>query len=199
MKQRFITHLLVGIALLPLTTVQAAAVSFILPDASTNAGGSANVDVQISDFVDVGGFQFSIEWDSSVFQFSSVQDFDHGGAAGTLSFFGPPGNPNSVNVNDAANGKISVLWDHPAQDVALADGSRLFSITFNAVGAAGSSTTLAFSDDPTSRAVASFTGNHPDFTSVSGSLTIVPEPRWVVGGFALGAMVIVRLLRRKEA
>ena len=171
-----------------------AVISFGQSGERSGHGEFVDLDVTVSGFVGVGGFQFSLGWDPSVLEYQSVQDFDHGGL-NTLTFYGPPMNSNSVNLSMVTSGKLSTLWDHPSHDVSLPDGSRLFSVLFRVVGAVGTETALSLSDDPTSRAFASFTGNHPDFVSQPGSLVVVPEPRQ--GFVLLSALVgVFALLRR---
>ena len=81
-------------------------------------------------------------------------------------------------------------------NVSLADGSRIFSVTYNIVGLGGTQTQLTLTDDPTSRSLASAGGAGPEFISVDGSLAVVPEPQeiaWVT----VGALSVFALLRRR--
>lgn len=133
------------------------------------------VDVVGRSFTKIGAFQFSLRWDPAVLEYQSIQGFDHGGG-GILFGFGPPINPGSINLDFVSSGRLAALWDHPFQDVSLPDGGRLFSVTFRAIGNVGAATSLELTDDPTSRAFASFSGDHPDFKSFPGQLEIIPDP-----------------------
>ena len=146
------------------------AVNFTLED-QTLAGSATTVTVpiKVSDFADVGAMQFTLSWDPAVLTYKSLGDFNHSTSFTELLAFGET----HFNVTDVANGKLNCLYEQVlSSDVTLSDNETIFSITFDVVGGDGSSSSVAFVDDPTPRKLASFFAQTPDFVSQNATIQI---------------------------
>lgn len=139
-------------------------VSFALADKDVVSGDTASVPVSVSGFSDVTTFQMSVEWDSTVTSFVSVDSLNLNGLdAGSF------GTPDDASISD---GKLTVSWDDPnAEGISVSDGTELFDLRLAAVGADGSSTAVSFSDSPTPREV-TVGLETAGFLSTSGSVSL---------------------------
>jgi hypothetical protein len=103
------------------------------------SGQAVTVQIQVSDFTDMAGYQFSMSWDPTVLQLQSVTP--------TLPGMSVGGN---FNIGNAANGALTHLFFVQDQTpLTLPDDSALFSLNFLAVGAAGTSSFISFGGMPT--------------------------------------------------
>jgi hypothetical protein len=151
-------------------TAQAAVITFTAGDASAPPSSPVIVPIAVNDFTDVLLFQFTIQWDPGVVQFSSIANLANlpGFAVGNFG------------TGNAGMGQLTVSWDDgdlSGED--LANGSKLFDINFTTIGLVGSSTLVQFTDDPTPRLVGINVGGTPTpagFFPDDGSVTVVPEP-----------------------
>jgi len=173
------------------------AVSFLISDASRAAmvtfqasmeavqeESPVTVAFTVSDFTEVTTFQFTIEWNPAVIQFSSIGDF---GLPDLAS--------NDFTVSETP-GKLWVSWeDEDLMGETLADESLIFHVNFMPVGgSAGNSTDILFTDDPTPREV-SVDLAEADFNSINGHVSVVPEPVNVALGLFAGVFVSSVTLR----
>ncbi len=148
----------VGDALVNITPTEAA------------AGATVCIPVVVNDFTDITSLQFSLQWDPTVLQFTEIANLSLDQlTAGNL------------NVDQAANGSIALAWlDNTTAGVTLADGTAIFDLCFEVIGATGATTTIAFTDTPTPQVFSdlvdemSFTGGNGQFTVGDG--TINPPP-----------------------
>lgn len=114
-------------------------VSVWLGSAGSNTGEEVVIPVVVEEFVDILTFQFSVHWDTNVVSFLSVDDF---GVPGLTS--------SSFGIVNAPNGTLTVSWDDlNATGQTVSDGSVLFSIRFDVVGAQGNLTTVLIDGNPT--------------------------------------------------
>ena len=141
-----------------------------LADQNVSEGASTvTVPVTVSGFSGIGGFQFTVAWDPAVLTYSSLDDFNHSAATTELFFFGET----NFNLDNVSDGYFTVLYEQIlAADATVADGETIFSVTFDVVGATGSSSEVSFTDDPTLRKLASFSGDAPELTTVNGTVAI---------------------------
>ena len=129
------------------------------------AGSSVCIPVAVKDFDGIASMQFSLAWDPTVLRFTGVGD----------AFGLPDLSGSSFNVDGTANGQIAVAWfDNAAQGVTLADGTVLFDMCFEVIGADGATTTIAFTDTPTTRELAT-SSNTIEFSSSDGVFTVKEE------------------------
>lgn len=107
----------------------------------TMPNGIACFDVKVNDFDDIIAAGFSMNWDSNVFKFDHLEGFGIPGLDG--SFFGTPSEP---GVDE---GQIIVSWlDLSLEGVTLPDFTTIFRLCLKAVGAAGTSSPVNFTDNP---------------------------------------------------
>lgn len=105
---------------------------------SGNKGDEVCIKVKVSNFKDIVGFQFPINFDPRVMIPTGASSFAN------LVGFGDP----SVNF-DTLRGAIRVIWTNVNSDTSnLPDGSLLFIVCFKLIGAPGDCTKLIFSDRP---------------------------------------------------
>ncbi|MEK7257535.1 MAG: cohesin domain-containing protein, partial [Bacteroidota bacterium] len=94
------------------------------------------VEVKASNFTAMNAFQFGLQWDASVLEFSDA-------TGGALHFY--PGS----NSFSPSPGKLSLTWlNTDGNHLTLPDDTTLFVLTFNVLGDIGNSTPLAI--DPSS-------------------------------------------------
>jgi len=115
-------------------TVECDTVSLFLSDGSGNCGEEVCVEVTVEDFNNVGSFQYTMEWNSSILELSSIGQF---GIADL----------NSANFSiDNTNGTLNTGWsDFAFSGVNLADGTVLFQLCFDLKEVENSSSTIDFS------------------------------------------------------
>ena len=152
-------NLILGCALLLFGHVHA--VTFQTSDHATDPGSSITVPVKVSGFSGVTSFQFTLAWHPEVLQY--VDNGDYG-----LAFL----RSGSFGKTRVSQGKLTVGWDdEELEGKALGDGTTLFTVTFNAVGINGSTSSLSFSDDPTQREV-SVDFSIVGFNSTAGTVQV---------------------------
>jgi hypothetical protein len=102
-------------------------------------GSTFTLPIEVLNFADLAGLQFSVQWDPTV-----------------LSFVGPDLGFNLTDLDisnfgtlEVSDGKLRFLWtDFLATGISLPNGSILFGIEFEVIGAPGSFSTIEFADDP---------------------------------------------------
>jgi len=128
------------------------------------SGETATADLSVEGFENVTSFQFTVTWDPSVAEFSSVGEFNLKGLSG-----GNFGTPEDESIED---GTLTVVWDDPdAEGKSLSDGTRLLSLELAAAGSEGEETALTFGDDPTAREV-TVNFSPVTFDGAAGNVTI---------------------------
>lgn len=155
-------------------------VDFLAGSDTVLPGGSISIPVTSgASFTDVTSFQFSLSWNSSVFQYNSVSDLGMGASTGMFNLL----------PSNTSQGRLGLAWDPvSAGPESYPIGSTIFVLNLTAVGAAGTSSSLQFADLPTSRDV-SVNFGPAVFGGQSGSLSVVPEP----GGTALVFAMVLTL------
>ncbi len=123
---------------------QAQALTYSFSSKEVDAGQFADVDVTVSNFVELFGFQASIVWDSTKFRFVSIEnravetvlpgDFDLGGT--------PDG-------DKRPQGQLTMVWV-VGTPTTIANNTRLFTLRLRAVGKVCDSTNIDISDKPLS-------------------------------------------------
>jgi len=170
---RFLSLLLIGLGLLHAGTIDALTFS-VSPTPQTVSNGSAvSVEVQVSDFSDIAGYQFSMSWDPAVLQLQSVTP-------------GQPGMTLSGNFGvNAAAGKLAHLFYalNPGA-LNLPDGSTLFTLHFTAVGVAGTLSLVEFTSIPTPLIAYNGSLQPLSATTLAGVVHIAAQ-----GGFAVSGTI----------
>lgn len=105
-------------------------------------GGTMNVDVSVSDFVDINSKQYWVRWDSDILSFSDVSNVTPNLLGFDENSFGTPDLTGNL-------GQMSVSWnDFDAEEPFgnLPDGEILFSMEFLVIGMECDSTALTIGD-----------------------------------------------------
>ena len=128
---------------------------------SGNAGSNICMSITVENFADVLSAQGGMMWDPSVLSYTGVQNF------------GFAGFENAFTENNTDSGMLSFLWfdDTTVNPVTLADGSTLFDICFDIIGAGGSSSTVNFVDNPSIEFSDSNTNPIP-FTTTTNTISV---------------------------
>jgi hypothetical protein len=102
-------------------------------------GQRVTVPIRVSEFNDVTSLQFTLAWDAAVLRYGGVEDYGLSGMSA-----------GSFGVGRTGEGKLSFSWnDSAARGTTLADGAGIFSVSFEALGRAGSVSPVSLTDFPT--------------------------------------------------
>ncbi|WP_236979349.1 gliding motility-associated C-terminal domain-containing protein [Membranihabitans maritimus] len=148
----------------------ATTVEISFPDTTVEEGSQICIPVRVSDFTNIGGFQFPIKWDPSVLEYSSIMNSNP-----ILSDFAPGSN---YNENFADQGILIALWFSTGvgDGIDIEDNGILFEMCFNVVGSVGESTELFFQKySTTSIDFADGDIQNLPFTTIPGIITVVPS------------------------
>jgi Cohesin domain len=154
-------------SLLVMAAVQADTIVSIQPSSSNvSLGGSTDVTIQITGVSDLYAFQFDVGFDASVVSATSVDEGAFLPAGGSTFFFG-----GSI---DNVTGSISSIADSLIGPVPGVSGSgMLATIQFQGIG-------MGISPIQLSNIILLDSNlGDIDFTSADGSLSTVPEPKFV--------------------
>lgn len=100
-------------------------------------GSEACIEFTVENFTTVGLMEFSLAFDPTVLQFNRFQNY------APLPTFG------NGSTNQFPTGNLRVIWTHPnAENSSLPDGTTLFEICFDVIGAGGQSSTITFGNNP---------------------------------------------------
>jgi|GEM_PF-3098733 len=142
----------------------ASPVAFFFGNVNGSIGTNVCIPLTVNDFDNITAFSGSVNWDATVIQYTGVQAIGIG----------------SMTIGDFMNspGVLSYEWMNPAMPETLADGSTLFEICFDVIGAAGSSTIIDITDNPTPITLVQqgSAPGVPGFTVGSGMLSIPAPP-----------------------
>jgi len=161
-------------------SLHAGIIAFTAGNETVDPGGYVYVPITVSDFANVLGASFSLSWSSGVLNYVGTGNYNSQLAAVGLA-------PGSFNL-DPASGNLGFAWsDSSSSGQTLGDGTTIFTVEFQAVGAGGTSSPISFGDTPTLRDV--FLGPLPGTEGIPGTtnglVTVVPEPvNWALGLFA---------------
>ena len=132
--------------------------------ASTETGNSGEqvcVQVSTQNFTDIVSMQYSMNWNSSVLRFDTIQGINLNGLS--LGSF-----------NTAVPGELRFTWDDPlAQGITLSDNTVIYEICFTIIGSGGTSTAINFANAPTPIEIIDGNDNEVPFTSTAGSVTVI--------------------------
>ena len=88
---------------------------------TTSTENELVVVLKANNFEEIVGMQFSLNWDPTILEFTSLGEFGLEGMGA-----------NSFNTGPVENGELSVFWvENSVQGATLPDGSQLFSLIFN--------------------------------------------------------------------
>lgn len=115
-------------------TAGADTITLVVQDVTVNCDGQAVVGIEVYDFSNIYGLQFSVNWDETGLGYvSTTENFANG----------------LVSINDlnTANGEMAISWAD-TQAVSLPDGFVIIEITFDALGAVGDVVSVDITNTP---------------------------------------------------
>ncbi len=137
--------------------------TFTVSEETATAGGTVDVDITVADFTDITVFEFGLNWDSLVLEVESIpfvntdlQDFDLNGIA--------------YGDQIDSLGRLTSNFFRAQNGQDLEDGTTLFTIRFNILGAECDSTLLTF--DPSGNIYSDFTFSTFDLGTVDGKVNV---------------------------
>ncbi|MEN0003473.1 MAG: cohesin domain-containing protein [Bacteroidota bacterium] len=144
-----------------LASLLQAQISFFAPTLTAEPGTIITIPIKTDNYSDIIAASFSIAWDSTVLSFQSIQDL----GIDDLE-------DNNFGITSAGSGKLGFLW-FDLNPISLQDNTTLFSVTFKVTGDPGSTSAIAFTDDPTNKEVLDV-NSPPNLTPdyISGAITV---------------------------
>lgn len=129
-------------------------------------GQTVKVEVKVSDFDTMLSTQFTLRYDTTILQYSSVGDF--GIFNITSQNFGVP-----QGAFPSPKGIITFLWvaDNIVSGHSMPDSSTLFAVNFKITGADGQVSQIEFSDEPTIIEFGNLSGEI-GYLAFDGSVTV---------------------------
>jgi hypothetical protein len=135
---------------------------FSISDESVEPGTTLLVAVEVENFDMIVGAQFSIEWDSTQLEYTGLSNFAFGATA-----------EDNFNTLRTENGKLGYQYADPTvQGMNLPDGTALFQVHFNVLGADGEQTEIRFGDSPVPREISDTSITAIAVTYESGTINI---------------------------
>ncbi len=136
----------------------------------TSAGQDVEIDVVVEEgFDDILSMQFSLNWDASVFAFSSISN-----VTDVLPMFSEASNIGTpVSAAAVVDGQLTVSWSQTStQPASIPDGTRLFTLILTSVGQIGARTTIELSNTPRIIEVVNNDFDILDLAAIRGDLLI---------------------------
>ena len=141
-------------------TAGASGLTFVVGGASGQPGTQVLVPVQTTGFSNVNSLQFSFHWTATDAAFVGVEQFGLTGLAG-----------GSFGTTMTNNGTLTVSWDDPDGTSAnLPNGTTLFMVRFQLIGAQGNMSSVFIDGTPTPMEAADGALNLMSASTVSGQL-----------------------------
>ncbi len=141
-------------------------------DTIPDPGETIDVDVIVeSGFTDIVSFQLSLNWDRTVFSYSSIQNITSVLPEFSDGNIGSP--PDGPGVND---GELTLSWSRSStQPASIPDGTRLFTLRLFGEGELCESTNLNISNSPVVVEIIDNDFNEVDVEESGGFLVIYNE------------------------
>lgn len=149
---------MLALAALSVAALGAQAATLTVSAPTVTTGSSVNVDVLVSDIVDLSTFQFSLAYDATLLSFNN---FTEGSFLGTAA-------QTDYGIGDTSSGVLSSVYGTTFQPTGVNGSGGLITLHFNTLGAGTSF--LNFSD------VLFLDSGANDIvtTAVNGALTVLP-------------------------
>ncbi len=151
-----------------MTNIAFSQISISISDETGNMNEEVSIEVRVSDFIDVASFQFSINWDPSVAEFSAIENISTDVPELDIEDFGTPAQP-SIDP-----GELAVIWNPSnAQNSTInEDDHLLFTLVLQLVGNECDNTIVNLSNTPREIEFTDNNGFVYDVTSNDGSAGI---------------------------
>ncbi|MEM1320751.1 MAG: cohesin domain-containing protein [Bacteroidota bacterium] len=154
----------------------ASALTIGVDGASATSGDQVCLDVSVNNFNSISGLQYTMNWDDTVLEFDTILLPD----PLTLSPLNLITNFNTGIASDI----LTFQWNSAGTGVDLANGTVIYQVCFNVIGAGGTSSPVDFIDTPTPREAL-----QEDAMGMTSSVNIVTQAGQVnvlgAGGFQL--------------
>jgi hypothetical protein len=144
-------------------------VDFSFEDTTALPSTPLEIPLVVSNFYNLLGIQFSINYDPAVIEFVSITNFNLPGLS-------------AANFGNPSPGVLVLSWLDPSfSGVSVPDNTQIFSIVFNAIGISGTNSILEITNTPTTIEVIDGDSNAvqlfstPANISIQSSLSIVDE------------------------
>jgi hypothetical protein len=151
-------------------------VTLAVKNLSVAAGADVRVPVSVERFERIDTLQFTLAWDPQVVAFKALEGF--GLPAMTEANFG------ILKDSQGRTNRIAFSWDDSNfVGVTRTNGASIFEVVFQAVGASGATSAIAFIAEPAGAAATVNTVAVP-LTTLNGSVTVQSRMSGVVDYFA---------------
>ncbi len=150
--------------------VMNAQVTLQVSDATATASGqTVDIDVVVSGFTDIISMQFSLNWDPTVYNYSSVAN-----ATDVLPEFTLDNNIGTPATGDAlSDGQLTVSWNQSStQSASIPDDTRLFTLRLFSAGDNCDMTSIVLSNTPRVIEVVNDDFDELDLTLNGGAINI---------------------------
>lgn len=149
MKQ-VLNLLLFAAAFLGLQGISFAQLTLTTESITVMSGDVIEVELKVSGFESMVSGQFMLNYDPAVLEYTSVGTFNLQYLS-AANFGTPP---------DLEDGNITFAWfDENLAGISVPDGTSIFTVTFNVIGAEGSSSLLDVNEDPEAMTMLEFSDN----------------------------------------
>lgn len=139
-----------------------AALTLIASDVVAAKGEEICVEVKTKDFEQILSMQYSMNWNPNILKFKDIRNYGLDGMS--IQSFG---------MHMVQKGTLTFSWYDPAlRGFSKTDGTRLYSVCFEAVGEPGSKSRFEFSGKPTQVEVANSASQFLDLKTTGGEVKI---------------------------
>lgn len=133
----------------------------IAGDQTVEPDSQVCLDVRVEGFTDLTKLRYSMNWDQTKLEYVEVRNFNLNGLT-AANFSANPG-----------NGTLTFDWNAPGGNpISLTNGTSIYQVCFEAVGADGTTTDVNFTNTPLSSLVIAAPGDTLDLLSDGASVTI---------------------------
>lgn len=147
----------------------AQAVGIYVEDVQAELGGTASVNIRVTNFSDIAGVQFSLHWDPTQLSFTGLENLALGA-----------NESGSFNRETTAAGMLGYLHaDMSLEGYDLSDGGILFTANFNVLLPNDASADVTFTSDPIEMVLANSTGAAIPSEFTDGAVTVGMPPNAV--------------------
>lgn len=138
-------------------------VGFSLNEVEAYSGDNICVPVLVHEFTNIGGAQFSINYDPAILSYAEAINLNLANLA-------------AGNIGNPSPGDITFFWftDDLTNGTSVANGSVIFELCFDVIGEPGISP-IVFSESPVASQVIDKTGEHVSALFNNGSVIVLDE------------------------
>lgn len=130
-----------------------------------DSGTSVDIDIKVENFTNLAGMQFTLRWNSSVISFGQLKNINNNLPDFSTQAFG---------TDSTSRGYMQVVWFDPGtKPNSLPDGSTIFTVSFDVIGAVGSSSEIYLDQVPLEIEFVDPDFNNVGFTQTRGRVNVV--------------------------